>query len=190
MIIKLYKAVYNPLCLHQIDIEDLSKSNDIEVALNNFNFENIDVSLSLDNLDYNYVYIPMLKRWYWLSVKNISNNLMYCRLSIDLLATYEKTIINNMYENVDITLDNTLIVSRLTNKGCKYLNNTVLDYIPSVIIDNEPLITSDGVSSIINDISSKLLDVSCYQNEEFIYNCDYLANNSDNDNSDIDNNSD
>ena len=72
MKIHLYQTVYNPLSLHQIDHSDLSKYKEIEISLKlAYSLEKLRIALDIENLDYNYAYIPELKRFYKIKEKLI-----------------------------------------------------------------------------------------------------------------------
>lgn len=176
MKIHLYQTVYNPLSLHQIDHSDLSKYKEIEISLKlAYSLEKLRIALDIENLDYNYAYIPELKRFYKIKVDTLQGNMFHCTLDLDRLATFEKNIVNNFCVKVDITIDNTLVVMSVKNHG-SLLNDVHLSYIPSIEVLNEPKINEDDVNNIITEISSKLLSIGEYSAEDYQYITDIINN--------------
>ena len=91
MKIKLFNAVINPMCLHQITESELSECKEIEVSLKNFSLNSFNASLEIENINFNYAYVKDLNRWYYLTVESVNTNLVNFRFNLDVLATYEKT---------------------------------------------------------------------------------------------------
>ena len=174
MKIHLYQTVYNPLSLHQIDHSDLLGFKEIEISLKlAYSLERLRIALDIENLDYNYAYIPELKRFYKIKVDTLQGNMFHCDLILDRLATFEKNIVNNFCVKVDITIDNTLIIKSVKNHG-KWLDNVLLTYIPSTEVLTEPSITEDDVNNIIGALQSKLISIEEYSAENYQYITDII----------------
>lgn len=174
MKIHLYRTVYNPLSLHQIDYSDLLGFKEIEISLKlAYSLEKLRIALDIENLDYNYAYIPELKRFYKIKVDTLQGNMFHCDLVLDRLATFEKNIVNNFTVKVDITVDNTLVAMSVKNHG-SWLNNVYLTYIPSVEVLSEPSITEDDVNNIVTELNSKLISIEEYSATNYQYITDII----------------
>lgn len=174
MKIHLYRTVYNPLSLHQIDHSDLLGFKEIEISLKlAYSLEKLRIALDIENLDYNYAYIPELKRFYKIKVDTLQGNMFHCDLILDRLATFEKNIVNNFCVKVDITIDNTLVVQSVKNHG-SWLNNVYLTYIPSIEVLSEPSITEDDVNNIVTELNSKLISIGEYSAVNYQYITDII----------------
>lgn len=174
MKIHLYRTVYNPLGLHQIDYSDLLGFKEIEISLKlAYSLEKLRIALDIENLDYNYAYIPELKRFYKIKVDTLQGNMFHCDLVLDRLATFEKNIVNNFCVKVDITIDNTLVIQSVKNHG-SWLNNVYLTYIPSIEVLSEPTISEDDVNNIVTEINSKLISISEYSAGYYQYITDII----------------
>lgn len=111
------------------------KTNDIQNKLNK-NLENekklictiknntdlIQPTILLDNINisdnYNFCYIPKLKRYYFIQNKKIvNNNLIICDLYIDVLMTYKDNILNGTYHIItQDTINNDFMNANINDK--------------------------------------------------------------------------
>ena len=96
MTVKLYKCYDSKNKLNKTLTDEFSLTGNFR---NNFSLSDIQLVLNFDNIelfDYNYVYIELLHRYYFVDdCKILSNNRIELALSIDVLMTY-KTDIENM----------------------------------------------------------------------------------------------
>lgn len=96
MIVKLYKCYDSKNKLNKTLTDEISLTGNFR---NSFSLSGIQLVLNFDNIelfDYNYVYIELLHRYYFVDdCKILSNNRIELALSIDVLMTY-KTDIENM----------------------------------------------------------------------------------------------
>lgn len=96
MIVKLYKCYDSKNKLNKTLTDEFLLTGNFK---NNFSLTDIQLVLYFDNIklfDYNYVYIELLHRYYFVDdCKILSNNRIELILSIDVLMTY-KTDIENM----------------------------------------------------------------------------------------------
>lgn len=96
MIVKLYKYYDSKNKLNKTLKDEISLTGNFR---NNFSLTDIQLVLNVDNIelfDYNYIYIELLHRYYFVDdYKILSNNRIELALSLDVLMTY-KTDIENM----------------------------------------------------------------------------------------------
>lgn len=93
MEIRLYKYTGSPnvisKTLNAYKSIDGYMSNDLDI-------DNPTIRLTSYTLDYNYVYIPVLKRYYYINDVTIDPNGVYIlNLSIDVLMTFKDEILNS-----------------------------------------------------------------------------------------------
>lgn len=95
MIVKLYKCYDSKNKLNKTLTSEISLTGNFK---NNFSLTDIQLVLYFDNIelfDYNYVYIELLHRYYFVDdCKILSSNRIELVLSIDVLMTYKTDIVN------------------------------------------------------------------------------------------------
>lgn len=173
MKIKLFNAVINPMCLHQITESELSECKEIEVSLKNFSLNSFNASLEIENINFNYAYVKDLNRWYYLNVESVNNNLVNFRFNLDVLATYEKTIYNNVVIERDQCIDGSIVYAHIYDSNMFIPDSSVYKYMPKEVIQNEPPLTLSDIQSIESELSNKMLDMTVYT-DDFNFNCDIL----------------
>lgn len=95
MIVYLYNMIDDKRKLNKtLDIQTMLTKNFVLKDVSNVNNLNAYTTL-FDFHNYNYLYIPELKRYYFIdSVDVVNNDRLYVRMSTDYLMTY-KTLIDN-----------------------------------------------------------------------------------------------
>lgn len=113
MIVKLYKCYDSKNKLNKTLTDELSLQGNFK---NNFSLTDIQLVLNFNNIesfDYNYVYIELLHRYYFVdNCKILSNNRIELILSIDVLMTYKTDI-----ENMKVKLNKSSII--FDDSDCK-----------------------------------------------------------------------
>ena len=118
-------------------IDNSLQFTDIDFTVKNFSDTNIVITISPDTSEfenfeqYNYCYIPKLKRYYYVSWIGLQNGLYIYSLDCDYLQTFCKTIFNNF-----------VIISGLTFD--------MLEYEPQ---ENEPLLRKKDFENIITELN-------------------------------------
>lgn len=95
MIVYLYNMIDDKRKLNKtLDIQTMLTKNFVLKDVSNVNNLNA-YTTQFDFHNYNYLYIPVLKRYYFIdSVDVVNNDRLYVRMSTDYLMTY-KTLIDN-----------------------------------------------------------------------------------------------
>lgn len=84
------KNVINKIINNELSLECFIKD------YNNILNPQIRINYNIDNFNYNFCYIPKLKRYYFIDNITIErNNLINLTLSIDILMTYKEVILNS-----------------------------------------------------------------------------------------------
>lgn len=106
MTVKLYKCYDSENKLNKTLTDELSLTGNFK---NNFSLSNLQLVLSFNNLelfDYNYVYIELLHRYYFIDdCMVLSNNRIELSLKIDVLMTYKNDI-----KNMRVKLDKSSVI--------------------------------------------------------------------------------
>lgn len=94
-------------------------SNDLEI-------DNPIIKLTTYTLDYNYIYIPILKRYYFIDDVTIDPNGVYIlRLSIDVLMSFKDDILKCLVHVIETDTSNNFDVSQSQNETPLTYFNTV-----------------------------------------------------------------
>lgn len=113
MIVKLYKCYDSKNKLNKTLTGELSLTGNFK---NNFSLSNLELVLSFNNpelFDYNYAYIELLHRYYFIDdCLVLSNNRIELSLKIDVLMTYKNDI-----ENMIVKLDKSSVI--FDDSDCK-----------------------------------------------------------------------
>ena len=119
-----------------------------------YNLQNFDLIFSGD-FNFNYVYIPSFKRYYYADIKEIINNNVTVSLSCDYLMTFKETIIDNCFFTGGQVLNGSYLLSPFRKLGGLTLANILVSYINKVDhTDIEPKLTKrdlDNIKTICNN---------------------------------------
>lgn len=134
---------------------------DIDFTVKNFNDTNIIITISPDTSDfenfeqYNYCYIPKLKRYYYVSWIGLQNGLYIYNLECDYIQTFCNTILNNFVIISGLTLANNINVVKLNTIIDQWLvpDKFVFDMLEYEPQPNEPLLRKKDFENIIKDLN-------------------------------------
>lgn len=134
---------------------------DIDFTVKNFNDTNIIITISPDTSDfenfeqYNYCYIPKLKRYYYVSWIGLQNGLYIYNLECDYIQTFCNTILNNFVIISGLTLANNINVVKLNTIIDQWLvpDKFVFDMLEYESQPNEPLLRKKDFENIIKDLN-------------------------------------
>ena len=147
MIVKLYKCYDSKNKLNKTLADEFSLTGNFK---NNFSLSNIQLVLNFNNIElfnYNYVYIELLHRYYFIDdCIVLSNNRIELSLKIDVLMTYKKDI-----ENMRVKLDKASII--FNDSDCNVSDNKQLvnHYELSNVFSEKPYIYMTCVNGDTNN---------------------------------------
>ena len=122
---------------------------DVEITVQNFNDTNILITISPDTPEfenfeqYNYCYIPKLKRYYYVSWVGLQKGLHLYNLECDYIQTFNKTIYNNFVFVCGLSVSGAINVVNISDCSGQWFTpkeTTIIDVLNYVKPDDEPLL--------------------------------------------------
>ena len=142
-------------------IDNSLQFTDIDFTVKNFSDTNIIITISPDTSEfenfeqYNYCYIPKLKRYYHVSWIGLQNGLYIYSLDCDYIQTFCKTILNDFVIISGLTLANSMNVVKLNTIIGQWLvpDKFVFDMLEYTPQESEPLLRKKDFENIITELN-------------------------------------